>query len=118
MYIGTATDTPPIAMPPMKRIHPRTCGPISPCGVIAHPAADMKNSTPIQTSVGLRPSQSHILPAASAPNTVPINAPATTSPCQNGLRANSPCIASSQPDMTPASKPKRSPPSETAHVIQ
>jgi N-carbamoylputrescine amidase len=44
---------------------------------------------PIQTSVGLRPKRSHIRPAVSAPNTVPINAPATTSPCQNDASPNS-----------------------------
>ena len=89
MYIGTATDTPPMAMPPMKRIQPRTCGPIAPPGVTAHPAAEIKNKTPIHTSVGLRPNRSHIRPATNAPNTVPINAPATTSPCQNGASLNS-----------------------------
>ena len=131
MYIGTATDTPPMAMPPMNRIHPKTCGPnipgrdaamsrppVAPHGVNAHPTADTRNSTPIHTSVGLRPNLSHIRPAASAPNTVPKSAPATTSPCQNGASANSACIASSHPEITPESNPKSSPPSETAPVIQ
>ena len=123
MYIGTATDTPPIANPPMNRIHPNTCGgravaPRPPPGVNAHPTAETRNSTPIHTSVGLRPSRSHIRPAANAPNTVPISAPATTSPCQNGARANSSWIASSHPEMTPESNPNKSPPSDTAQVIQ
>ena len=78
----------------------------------------MKNRAPIHTSVGLRPSQSHIRPAASAPNTVPISAPATTRPCQNGASSNSRWIASSHPDITPESKPNSNPPSETAQVIQ
>ena len=119
MYIGTATETPPVPIPPMNRIHARTCGPSTfPPGVTAQPAADTKNRMPIHTSVGLRPRMSHIFPAASAPNTVPISAPAITSPCQNGASANSFCTAWSHPDITPASKPNSSPPRETAQTIQ
>src|SRR6185503_7480862 len=70
---------------------------------------DTVYSTPVQSSVGLRPNLSAGQAPASAPITVPYSADPMTMPCSPGLSPQSDWIVCSAPEITTVSKPKRNP---------